>query len=91
MALCADNTIYTGITKDVDRRIKEHNTSDKSAKYTRARRPVTLIGYWECESRSEALKKEIFIKKKSRKEKLEIIYEDFGYKVELFTERRYMS
>jgi len=39
---CSDNSLYTGITTDVMRRVKEHNTSKKGARYTRSRRPVTL-------------------------------------------------
>ena len=40
---CSDQTLYTGITTDVDKRLEEHNTSDKGAKYTKARRPVRLL------------------------------------------------
>ena len=40
---CADNTFYTGITTELERRIEEHNGSDKGAKYTRVRRPVSLV------------------------------------------------
>ena len=40
---CADHTFYTGITTNLDRRIKEHNTSKVGAKYTKVRRPVKLI------------------------------------------------
>ena len=40
---CADGTLYTGITTDLERRLDEHNNSSKGAKYTRARRPVVLV------------------------------------------------
>ena len=60
---CADGTIYTGITTDVERRVKEHNGSKLGAKYTRARRPVKLIFQKEFESRSEAMIEEARIKK----------------------------
>ena len=40
---CSDETLYTGIATELDRRIEEHNGSDKGAKYTRVRRPVTLV------------------------------------------------
>ena len=40
---CSDNTLYTGITTDIERRIKEHNSSNKGAKYTKTRRPVKLF------------------------------------------------
>ena len=70
---CADHTLYTGITKDLDRRIDEHNSSDKGAKYTKIRRPVVLV-YDELQSdRSLASKREYAIKKMSRKEKLELV------------------
>ena len=43
---CADDTLYTGVATDLKRRVSEHNTSDKGAKYTKVRRPVELV-YWE--------------------------------------------
>lgn len=71
---CADDSLYTGITKDVDRRIQEHNEGDKlAAKYTRARRPVILVYQETCESRSVATKREIEIKQLSREEKEELL------------------
>ncbi len=67
---CADDSLYTGITKDVDRRIQEHNEGDKlAAKYTRARLPVVLVYQEACESRSVATKREIEIKQLSRTDK----------------------
>mgnify|MGYP003833207875 CR=1 FL=1 len=71
---CADGTIYTGITTDVERRVKEHNGSKLGAKYTRARRPVKLIFQKEFESRSEAMIEEARIKKLTREEKIKLIY-----------------
>jgi len=71
---CADDTLYTGITTELERRIEEHNSSDKGAKYTRVRRPVTLVYSEEYPDRSAASKREYEIKKKmSRAEKLELI------------------
>ncbi len=70
---CADNTLYTGICKDVARRLKEHNTSSKGARYTRSRRPVTLVHVEQQASRSEAAQREAAIKKLSRKQKLALI------------------
>ncbi len=70
---CSDDTLYTGITKDLDRRMREHNSSDKGAKYTKARRPVTLVYHDSCEDRSSASKREYAIKKMSRQEKLSLI------------------
>jgi len=67
---CADDSLYTGIAKDVDRRIQEHNEGDKlAAKYTRARRPVALVYQESCESRSVATKREMEIKKLTKQEK----------------------
>ncbi|MDH5426300.1 MAG: GIY-YIG nuclease family protein [Gammaproteobacteria bacterium] len=71
---CADNTLYTGIAKDVEKRLEQHNKDDKAgAKYTRARRPVELVYFEVCESRSLAAKRECAIKKLSRLEKLALI------------------
>lgn len=68
---CADSTLYTGITTDIDRRIREHNTDNKKwAKYTRVRRPVELIYNEGFETRSEACKREFAIKHMTRDEKL---------------------
>lgn len=68
---CSDNSLYTGITTNVERRVKEHNESNKGAKYTRSRRPVKLIKYFERPNKSEALKLEYKIKQMSREEKLQ--------------------
>lgn len=70
---CADNTLYTGITTDINRREEEHNFSEKWAKYTKSRRPVKMIFYQECESRSDASKKEYAIKQLTRIQKFELI------------------
>lgn len=70
---CSDNTLYTGIAKDLKRRIDEHNNSDKGAKYTRVRRPVELVYSEVSEDRSSASKREYEIKKFTRTQKLELI------------------
>ena len=70
---CSDNTLYTGITTELTRRIDEHNSSDKGAKYTKARRPVALVYQEEYSDRSLASKREYQIKKMSKKAKLELI------------------
>lgn len=71
---CADDTLYTGIATDLLRRVEEHNSSDKGAKYTRVRRPVHLMYSEEFPDRSLASKREYEIKKKmSRVEKLALI------------------
>jgi putative endonuclease len=70
---CSDGTLYTGITTDVERRVNEHNNSDKAAKYTKLRRPVRLVYKEASENRSSASKREYAIKKLTRNEKLELI------------------
>lgn len=69
---CADGTLYTGITNDLERRIKQHE-SGQGAKYTRGRAPFKLLYTKKFKTRSAASKKEVEIKKMSRAEKLEII------------------
>jgi len=73
---CADKTLYTGYTTDLDKRIKNHNESKVGAKYTKARRPVVLKYSEKLATLSEALKREIEIKNLTRKEKLELIKDD---------------
>jgi putative endonuclease len=70
---CADETLYIGITTDLERRIEEHNSSSIGAKYTRGRRPVKLVYSQEFENRSEATREESRLKKLSRKEKITLI------------------
>ncbi len=65
---CADKTLYTGYTNDLQKRIKVHNLG-KGAKYTRARLPVTLVYYEEVETKSIALSREHGIKKMTRRQK----------------------
>lgn len=70
---CNDGSLYTGITKDVTKRLEEHNTSDKGAKYTKARRPVSLLYEEPSKDRSTASKREYAIKKLTRAKKLQLI------------------
>lgn len=71
---CSDDTLYTGITTELERRILEHNGSTQGAKYTRVRRPVQLVYSEKYENRSLASKREYEIKKKmSRAMKLALI------------------
>ena len=70
---CADQTLYTGIAIDVVKRVEEHNTSPRGAKYTRARRPVKLVYSRRFRTRSRACIEEARIKKLSRAEKLHLI------------------
>jgi putative endonuclease len=69
---CSDNSLYTGITTDIPRRLDEHN-SGKGGRYTRIRMPVKLLHKENYPSRSKALKREIQIKTFSKKEKLVLI------------------
>lgn len=69
---CSDGTLYTGITNDLDNRIKTHNTG-KGAKYTRIRRPVVLRYFKEVENKSQAAKEEYRIKQLTRNEKQKLI------------------
>lgn len=69
---CRDDTLYTGITDDVDRRVEVHN-SGKGAKYTRGRGPVFAVYREVCPDKSTALKRECAIKSMSRQEKLSLI------------------
>jgi putative endonuclease len=71
---CSDGTLYTGITTDLDKRLKTHNNG-KGAKYTKARLPVVLKASFESEDRSTASKEEYRIKQLTRKEKLKLINE----------------
>ena len=70
---CSDATYYTGITTDLSRRVLEHNTSDKGAKYTRSRRPVVLAYAKEVENKSEASREEYRIKRLTRSKKEALI------------------
>jgi putative endonuclease len=71
---CRDNTLYTGITNALERRIDQHNgLRVGGAKYTAARRPVTLV-YWEaCADRSAASKREYVLRKYPRQKKETLI------------------
>ncbi|MBT3048567.1 MAG: GIY-YIG nuclease family protein [Candidatus Thiodiazotropha sp.] len=72
MVRCADRTIYTGIAKDLGRRVAEHN-SGSGAKYTRGRAPVELVFAEDLNSHGEALRREYEIKQMSRARKLRLI------------------
>jgi len=70
---CNDGSLYTGITKDIEKRLNEHNTSTKGAKYTKARRPVKLVYQESSLNRSTASKREYAIKKLTRLKKIQLI------------------
>lgn len=68
---CADNSLYCGITNNIDRRLAQHNgLFPGGARYTRGRRPVVLLGLLHCESKSCALGFECAVKGMNRKKKL---------------------
>ena len=69
---CADSTLYCGWTNHLEQRVKAHNAG-RGAKYTKGRRPVTLVYYETFETRQEAMRRETELKRLSRKEKLELI------------------
>ena len=73
MAICNDQTIYTGIAKDLQKRLHEHNNGATGAKYTRSRRPVNIVYQEEQPSRSAATKRELQLKKMTRAKKLQLI------------------
>ncbi len=66
---CSDGSLYCGITTDVKRRVSEHNTSYRGAKYTRSRRPVSLAYSRRCLSKSEAILNENAFKKMKKADK----------------------
>jgi predicted GIY-YIG superfamily endonuclease len=69
---CRDGSLYTGVAKDLEKRIAQHNKG-KGAKYTRSRRPVTLVYQEPVEDKGQALRRELDIKQWSRQAKLALI------------------
>lgn len=71
---CADNSLYAGITTNLERRVEEHNSkSSKSAKYTRAKGPVRLVYFEEFSSKQEAMKREYEVKQWTKDKKEELV------------------
>lgn len=69
--LCSDMSLYTGITNNLERRFKQHNGQIKGgAKYTRSKRPVSLLHSEKFETKSDAMKREYEIKKLKKVKKL---------------------
>lgn len=66
---CSDKTLYTGITNNLERRVKQHN-SGKASKYTRGRGPVKVVKVFHVDTKSAALKMEYKIKQMSKEDKL---------------------
>ena len=73
MILASDQSLYTGVTTDIDRRFTEHQSSPRGAKYFRARTPLRVVYREEGHTRSSACKREAEIKKFSRSEKEKLI------------------
>lgn len=69
---CSDGSLYTGWTNDLEKRIAAHNAG-KGAKYTKSRRPVTLVYYEAFETKEEAMQREYRIKRLPRAEKEKLI------------------
>ncbi len=73
LVCCRDNTLYCGIAKNLKKRLAEHNSPDKGAKYTRGRQPVQLVYAEEVSSRAHATQREGQIKRLTRTEKMLLI------------------
>jgi putative endonuclease len=69
---CADGTLYTGVTKDIEARMVAHNAG-KGARYTRGRRPVALVYQEQIGTHGDALRREMAVKRLSRHEKQRLI------------------
>ena len=69
---CKDQTLYTGISRDVEKRVKEHSNT-KRCRYTRSRQPVKLVYKQRCSNHSVAMKREKQIKRLDKKKKLELV------------------
>ncbi len=68
---CSDDSLYVGVTTDLDRRLHEHNATARGARYTRARRPVEFAAAWPHPDRSAAQKAEAAFRRLSRAQKLQ--------------------
>lgn len=73
MVMCADGTLYTGWTNCLEKRLKAHNSGRNGAKYTKTKRPVSLVYYEGFFTKEEAMQREYQIKQLTRERKLELI------------------
>ena len=83
---CEDNSLYTGITTDVERRFIEHLFDEKrGAKYTKTHRPKKIEAFWETADKKKASRLEFYLKKLTKLQKEKIIINDdfsvFGEKI----------
>lgn len=74
---CNDNSLYTGITTDVERRLKEHCDGFRGAKYTKSRKPLKIEAVFEVNTKSDALKLEIQIKKLTKPKKESLVLSEW--------------
>ena len=81
MVRCRDNSLYTGSTNDLPHRIQVHNAG-KGAKYTKSRLPVELVYQEPCADKSEALKREIAIKRLTKKQKEALCNNDLQLRID---------
>ena len=81
MLRCADNSLYTGITTDVERRLIEHNAKKSVTKYTRVRQPVEVAYQENAGSRSDASKREAQLKKLKKHKKEALVMGSIDEKV----------
>ena len=79
---CKDLSLYTGITKDIDRRVFEHNNSKRGAKYTRSRRPVNLVAHCVVKDRPTALRLEHKIKSLKKRDKIAYLLKEASNELE---------
>ncbi len=70
---CADDSLYSGITTDLERRLREHNEDAAGARYTRGRRPVSLAYSERLPGRAQALRREYAVKQLDRAAKLQLL------------------
>jgi len=70
---CNDDTLYVGCTNNLEKRLREHNTSKNGAHYTKIRRPVKLVYSEKCADLAEGRRREAEIKRLSREEKMSLV------------------
>ena len=82
MIRCKGNTLYTGITTDIERRFSEHSEKDeKGAKYTKSHDVVKVEAVWESENRSQASKLEFALKKLTKQQKEDLIIDNSKFNI----------
>ncbi len=75
LLLCADDSLYTGVTRDLKRRLHEHNHTRRGARYTRGRRPVRVVYCETAPSRAAACRREYAIKQLTPQQKLALLHD----------------